>query len=94
MTQIPSLGRIVIASADPAQNNGSGTAPAMIVRVWPNGLVNLQVMLDGAAGVAWVTSATLYGTPEEFAAAREDRDRITPSLAGAPFAAAYWPPRN
>ena len=82
-----------MASADPATNNGSDVAPAMIVAVWAGGRVNLRVMEDGAGPLPWLTSAVLYDTPEEFRAAVTRRDRDYPGLAGQPFAGAYWPPR-
>jgi hypothetical protein len=93
MTQQPSPGRIVMASADPATNNGSDVAPAMIVAVWAGGRVNLRVMEDGAGPPPWLTSATLYDTPEAFRAAQARRNQAFPDLAGQPFTGAYWPPR-
>lgn len=56
--QKPSLGRIVLAPVDPAINNGSDVAPALITRVWSGELVNVRVLLDSDA-VLWKTSVSL-----------------------------------
>lgn len=69
----PTIGRIVIyntttsqrevmdkpshASNDGATNNVQTRLPAIIVAVWSETCVNLQVILDGAAKSMWVTSA-------------------------------------
>ncbi|MFK0155386.1 hypothetical protein ACIQVK_25335 [Streptomyces sp. NPDC090493] len=53
----PSLGRIVLVGADPATNNGSDTAPAIITRVWNDNVINARVILDSDA-LQWRTSLT------------------------------------
>jgi hypothetical protein len=90
----PSIGRIVLAPADPATNNGADVAPAIITRVWSDNLVNVRVLLDGQ-GIEWRTSVTLYDTPDAFAEAAARRDQERPDLikAGIPFHGVYWPPR-
>lgn len=90
----PSIGRIVLAPADPVANNGATVAPAIITRVWSDTLVNVRVLLDGH-DVEWRTSVALYDTPEAFAEAADRRDQERPDLikAGIPFHGVYWPPR-
>jgi hypothetical protein len=82
--QKPSLGRIVIVPVNPGASNGATEAPAIITRVWDNGLINLKTVPDGPAGTTeeWRTSITLYATEEE---AREEAQNR--------FSAAWWPPR-
>lgn len=68
---IPSLGRIVLADVDPAQNNGSETAPAVITRVWndlPDGrwIVNVRVLVDSDAVPLFLSSVYLHAQePDE-----------------------------
>lgn len=57
--QKPSIGRVVIARVDPAQNNGTDLAPAIITRVWNDTLVNLRIFVDTPAAPLSKTSATL-----------------------------------
>ena len=59
----PSLGRIVLAPVDPAQNNGADVAPAVITRVWSDEIVNVRVLLDSDA-VLWKTSVALCADEE------------------------------
>jgi hypothetical protein len=61
--QRPSLGRTVLVGMDPAANNGSDVAPAVITRVWSDTIVNLTVFPDGGDLVVlrW-TSATYAET--------------------------------
>lgn len=82
--QTPSLGRVVIAKAEPTQNNGADRAPAVITRVWgehPQGgwTVNLRVTLDAFTMPTWLTSVRLFDTEDEALAYQGP--------------AAYWPPR-
>lgn len=82
----PAICRMVQVLVDPALNNGSDVAPAVIARVWGEAAdgshtVNLRVLYDGPA-VDWKTSASLY--PDEAAA------RASGKTAGF---AAFWPPR-
>jgi hypothetical protein len=65
----PSLGRIVIAQADPAFNNGSDAAPAIITRVWGDRgdgswTVNVRIFLDGDETL-WKTSWIVFDTEEQ-----------------------------
>jgi hypothetical protein len=51
----PTVGRIVLVPMDPAMNNGSDLAPAVITRVWEDGSVNVHVLPDGNV-TEWRTS--------------------------------------
>lgn len=53
----PTIGRIVIyeLAGSEFNNNGATEAPAMVVRVFDDGKVNLKVLADGP-GDAWRTS--------------------------------------
>ena len=90
--QKPSLGRIVIVPVDPARNNGGTEAPAVITRAFSDTMINVRVLLDGRE-VDWLTSVSLYATPEDLTAARVQRDKEMPHAAGTPMHGAYWPPR-
>lgn len=61
----PEVGDVVLVPVDPAENNGSGEAPALITRVWNASTVNVRVLHDGDA-VTWRTSVVY----------REDLDGI------------------
>lgn len=79
----PTIGRVVIALANPAENNGSDVAPATITRVWneqPDGswIVNIRVTLDGE-NTSWKTSVKLCDTEEQARAAGGH--------------SCFWPPR-
>ena len=94
-----SIGRIVHVLVDPAQNNGSDVAPALVVRVWgePHGgtdglerrqSVNVRVLGDNAESM-WLTSIELFDTrprAEALAAAK-------PHNPQGYRAVAFWPPR-
>lgn len=82
----PSIGRIVIVPMDPAENNGSPLAPAVITRVWSDTLVNLRVLGDSHT-IDWRTSVKLLQSPEELAA-----EKATHAV-DVPLFGAYWPPR-
>lgn len=86
MTQKPSIGRIIIVPAVPAENNGATLAPAVITRVWNDTTVNVRVLLDGDE-TQWRTSITLFQTPEEMWDTHTSQQADTPPHAG------YWPPR-
>ncbi|MFE4548273.1 hypothetical protein [Streptomyces sp. NPDC056785] len=45
----PEVGDVVLVPVDPAENNGSGEAPAVITRVWNASTVNVRVLHDGEA---------------------------------------------
>lgn len=62
--QKPSLARMVIVSVDPAKNNGSDEAPAIITRVWNDTLVNVKVLNDSPNN-EWKTSVTLHAEKPE-----------------------------
>jgi hypothetical protein len=66
MSQKPSIGRIVHVLVDPAINNGSDVAPAVITRVWSESgpdrwCVNYRLLLDALpSDQEWRTSAYLH----------------------------------
>lgn len=51
----PDVGDVVLVPVDPADNNGSPVAPALVTRVWNAATVNVRVLLDGDA-IRWRTS--------------------------------------
>lgn len=53
----PAVGDVVLVPVEPAHNNGSPVAPAVVTRVWSANCVNYRVLLDGQ-DVPWRTSAT------------------------------------
>lgn len=64
----PGLGRIVIYhfhDSELKDNNQGSKAPAMIVRVWSDDIVNLRVLNDGVA-VEWKTSVVKGEGPGEW----------------------------
>ena len=73
----PSIGRIVLVSADPERNNGADEAPAVITRVFGPDMINVRVLLDGN-DVDWMTSVELHD-------AKPQGDDAQPC--------AWWPPR-
>jgi hypothetical protein len=77
----PSVGRIVLVTVHPRDNNGAEAAPAVITRVWNDHLVNLRVLSDGPS-TSWLTSVHLY----------DSRDELDEAATGAWYTAAYWPP--
>lgn len=87
--QKPSLGRFVHCPVRPAPNNGSPTAPALITRVWNDGMVNVQVIGDGWS--EWKTSVTFYQSETAMREATgydpDDPDKSDPPHA------CYWPDR-
>lgn len=82
------LGRTVHVFVDPARNNGSEIAPALITRVWTEQGVNVRVLLDGT-DVPWLTSVTLCNDRES--AEQVTSYRIADNGERYP-AAAFWPP--
>lgn len=80
--QKPSIGRIVHVTVEPAYNNGSDIAPAVITAVWRDDLINARVIVDSSSMPLWYTSIPLVETEEEARAK-------APSYS----AAAFWPPR-
>lgn len=87
----PALGRTVHTFVDPALNNGSNVAAAMIVRVWSESLVNLRVFVDGKSDVLSMTSVGLYADQD---AAVQAPTYTTASDGSRLPAAAFWPPIN
>lgn len=49
------VGDVVLVPVDPAENNGSNVAPAVVTRVWNESTVNVRVLFDGE-GIRWLTS--------------------------------------
>lgn len=56
----PSKGRIVFVPTDVHSNNGEDYAPAMIVRVFDSGLINVRVLTDSTNPPEWRTSVELH----------------------------------
>jgi len=63
------VGDVVLVPMDPATNNGSPEAPAVVVRVWSPTTVNLQILPDAhdSGGIVWRTSCTQVTEFEEYA---------------------------
>lgn len=78
--QKPSIGRIVIVPMDPTANNGATEAPAVITRVWSEGVVNVRILVDASNEVLSRTSVSLFET-------NEDASAVTG------LHTAWWPPR-
>ncbi|MFG2963592.1 hypothetical protein ACGFZS_09910 [Streptomyces sp. NPDC048288] len=51
----PQLGDVVIVPVDPAENNGSAEAPAVVTAVWSATTINARVLNDGPV-IGWRTS--------------------------------------
>lgn len=81
VTRSPQIGDMVLAIVDPATNNGTDEAPAIITRVFTDALVNVRILVDTGAVPPCKTSVWLYAT-------REDVDASTN-----PSHAVFWPPR-
>jgi len=73
----PSLADSVLVRVNPAQNNGSDVAPAVITRVWGPTMVNLRVLIDEPTMPLSMTSVTLFASEQEAG----DNER-----------ACWWPP--
>lgn len=73
----PTVGRVVQVLVDPAQNNGSDVAPAIITRVWNDRMINVKVLLDAKDNL-WQTSIQLHDDRPDDSSLRQ---------------AAWWPPR-
>jgi hypothetical protein len=62
------VGRIVHVLVNPAHNNGSDVAPAIITRAWSDNCVNVRVLYDGPPVLEgrqdWLTSVTLHESRE------------------------------
>lgn len=68
-TPDPSVGDIVLVAMDPAFNNGSAEAPAVVTRVWSKTTVNVRVLADHGASPQWFTSLVYAESLAEAAAA-------------------------
>lgn len=82
--QKPSVGRIVLVPADPANNNGGELAAAIITRVWSDTKVNVRVVGDNNE-VEWRTSVEHADTLPS--STRQDWDAGRVPMVWA------WPPR-
>lgn len=98
--QKASIGRIVHVLLDPAQNNGSEIAPAIVTQVWGDPFflspfndterqtINVRVLGDGAETL-WLTSIALFDE-------RPDAEALAAASPHNPKgyrAVAFWPPR-
>jgi hypothetical protein len=84
------VGRTVHMLMNPAVNNGSDTAPAVITRVWSDTCVNVRVLAD-SRDVPWYTSVSLH--PDRAAADAAVAPVREMHGAGAHLRAAWWPER-
>lgn len=86
----PFVGRIVLVTVDPRQNNGSDVAPAVITRVWAgDDLINAKVLLDGDANL-WMTNIPLFKERPE-----PDDERVQNYYFDTgKMRVAFWPPRS
>ncbi|MGH6657596.1 MAG: hypothetical protein ACRDVE_20615 [Actinocrinis sp.] len=94
------MGRVVLVVVDPAQNNGSDVAPALVTAVFGgryehhDGLgeretVNVRVLCDSSETL-WLTSIQLFEQ-------RPDKDAWAashPHWESGYCAIAFWPPRT
>lgn len=103
--QTASIGRIVHVIVDPASNNGSDVAPAIVVRVWgepygedaptaaKDGLGERQTVnvrvLLDQRETPWLTSISLFDERPDAAALAAAR----PYHPTGHNAVAFWPPR-
>lgn len=84
----PTLGRIVHVLVDPALNNDTDEAAAIITRVREDGLVNLTIFQDETANT-WVNAVTLYDERPDAETLEADH----PDTPGPGYQrAAWWPP--
>jgi hypothetical protein len=87
------VGRIVHVLVDPAQNNGSDVAPAIITRAWSDTSVNLRVLRDGYPGPEeWMTSYSLHESREALEDHRAARQADLPEGQTVSLRGAFWPP--
>ena len=63
--QMPTVGRIVLVGCDPAYNNGSKIAPAVITRAWNVNCINARVLPDSAGPSEQRFSITRVDTVDE-----------------------------
>lgn len=56
MTRPPRVGDVVLVAADPIQNNGAETAPALVTRTWTGTSINVRVLYDNDTAPEWRTS--------------------------------------
>lgn len=91
MSAYLSVGRILIAVGVPkVGNNGSDTAPAVVVHVMPGDYVNARLLLDGP-DVAWWTSRKVYDSEAAYVAASAEYAEQYPD--SGPLQGLYWPTR-
>ncbi|MFJ4687069.1 hypothetical protein [Streptomyces sp. NPDC088789] len=58
----PYAGATVMVAVDPATNNGSPTAAALVTRVWTGTSIDVRVLLDSEGALPWRTSLTYADT--------------------------------
>ncbi|MEU1496043.1 hypothetical protein [Streptomyces sp. NPDC005732] len=63
--RMPEVGDVVLVPANPAENNGSAEAPAVVTRVWSATTVNVRILQDGTT-VPWRTSLVYRDTFDGF----------------------------
>ncbi|WNI16629.1 hypothetical protein [Actinacidiphila sp. ITFR-21] len=68
--QEPSQGRVVLAGINTLDNNGSPAAPAIITRVWTNGVINVRVQPDSDLPSVRATSLSYVDTVDDLTPGR------------------------
>ena len=95
----PSVCRIVEVFTDPYYNNGSDTAPAVITRVWDDGLINVRVLHDGPPVPPehrqdWLTSIPLHESRDAAVISHAAKwEHLEPEARPERPFGAFWPPR-
>jgi hypothetical protein len=66
----PSQGSVVLAGINTLDNNGSPVAPAIITRVWTNGVINVRIQPDSDIPSVRATSLSYIDTVDDLVPGR------------------------